>query len=140
MLTIMPLPSWAVAFRPEWVLLILLVWAFETPRQLGVGTAFLAGILLALVQESTLGLTALAMMLPIFFAYRLSQRAQQFPLWQLSGLVMLLLVLYALLSLWLNGLYGNPLLLKSAALSVASGTLVWPALYFFTCDLRARLS
>lgn len=140
MLTIMPLPHWATSFRPEWVLLALLVWAFETPQQVGVGIAFIAGILLALVQDSTLGLTALAMMVPLFFAYRLSQRARQFPLWQLSGLVFLLLSAYALLNLWLLGLSGEPVAIKNAALSVVSSAILWPFLFIFTCDLRTRLS
>jgi len=139
MLNIMPLPLWAENYRPEWVLLFLLVWAFETPHQLGVGTAFIAGILQSIVQDSTLGIASLAMMVPLFFAYRMSPRSAQFPLWQLAALVALLLALYELLSFWLTGFIGEPQSLRRLAASTLSGACIWPLLYFIARDLRARI-
>jgi len=46
MLAIMPMPDWAVEYRPDWVTLVLIYWAMELPSRIGVTMAWFAGLLL----------------------------------------------------------------------------------------------
>ncbi|MDP0919657.1 rod shape-determining protein MreD, partial [Klebsiella pneumoniae] len=42
----MPLPDLLVWARPEWVVLILIYWVMALPHRIGLGSAFLLGVLL----------------------------------------------------------------------------------------------
>ena len=44
MLTIMPLPDWAVELRPDWVTLVLIYWAIMIPTRFGVTVAWVFGL------------------------------------------------------------------------------------------------
>ena len=46
MLAIMPLPAWAVAWRPDWAAMILIYWCIAIPQRVGVTTGWLVGIFL----------------------------------------------------------------------------------------------
>ncbi len=46
MLTAVPLPDWAVSWRPDWVALVLAYWCLALPRRIGVLTAWFIGLLL----------------------------------------------------------------------------------------------
>ena len=50
MLTIMPLPEWAIEFRPDWVTLVLVYWAMALPARVGVTIAWFAGLMLDVSQ------------------------------------------------------------------------------------------
>ena len=51
MLMVVPLPDWALPFRPDWVALTLIYWAMMLPRTWIVGSAWLIGIVLDVSQE-----------------------------------------------------------------------------------------
>jgi len=36
MLAIMPLPDWAIVYRPDWVTLVLIYWSMTVPSRIGV--------------------------------------------------------------------------------------------------------
>lgn len=58
-LTILPLPSWAIWYRPDWVLLILVFWLLMIPHRLGIASAWLVGFLMDLLTGTEIGLHAL---------------------------------------------------------------------------------
>jgi len=125
----MPLPDLLVWARPEWVVLILIYWVMALPHRIGLGSAFLLGVLLDVVRGSVLGLSALSMTLIAFFVLILYKRLRMFPLWQQSLMVLVLVGINQLLFHWMQsitGTTGDSLLFLLPSLVSA---LVWPWLY-----------
>jgi len=117
LLTILPMPEWARPFRPQWVTLVLLYWAIALPHRVGVGSGFLAGILLDVLTGTLLGQHALGLSIVTFIAIQLHQRIRVFPFWQQSLGVLVMLVIEHLLALWVTG----------ATRGVAPGLIYWSA-------------
>ena len=103
LLTILPMPEWARPFRPQWVTLVMLYWAIALPHRVGVGSGFVAGIILDVLTGTLLGQHALGLSVVTFIAIQLHQRIRVFPFWQQSLGILVLLVIEHLLALWVTG-------------------------------------
>jgi rod shape-determining protein MreD len=103
LLMILPMPEWARPFRPHWVTLVLLYWAIALPHRVGVGSGFMAGIVLDVLTGTLLGQHALGLSVVTFIAIQLHQRIRVFPFWQQSLGILVLLVIEQLLALWVMG-------------------------------------
>ena len=103
LLTILPMPEWARPFRPQWVTLVMLYWAIALPHRVGVGSGFVAGIILDVLTGTLLGQHALGLSVVTFVAIQLHQRIRVFPFWQQSLGILILLVMEHLLALWVTG-------------------------------------
>jgi penicillin-binding protein 2 len=79
MLMVMPLPDWALAFRPDWVALILIYWAMMLPRTWSVGSAWIVGLVLDVAQGTILGQHALALCFIVFMTVRFHLLMRVFP-------------------------------------------------------------
>ena len=66
MASIMPMPLSVDAFRPDWVLVVLLYWCLALPTKVNVITAWVMGFLLDVLLGSVLGLHAAAMALSVY--------------------------------------------------------------------------
>jgi rod shape-determining protein MreD len=117
LLSILPMPEWARPFRPQWVTLVLLYWAIALPHRVGVGSGFVAGILLDVLTGTLLGQHALGLSIVTFIAIQLHQRIRVFPFWQQSLGILILLLIEHLLALWVTG----------ATRGVAPGLVYWAA-------------
>lgn len=125
-LAVFPLPSQYQWFRPEWTAMVIIYWAATSPGRVGVGVAWLSGLILDGVQGVTLGQNALGMAVIAYVANALHQRLRQFALVQRAGLVFVLVGLHLLLGYWLQSLVSEParnLYFLGAALTSA---LFWP--------------
>jgi rod shape-determining protein MreD len=103
LLAILPMPDWARPFRPQWVTLVMLYWAIALPHRVGVGSGFLAGIVLDVLTGTLLGQHALGLSVVVFIAIQLHQRIRVFPFWQQSLGILVLLTVEHLLALWVIG-------------------------------------
>lgn len=103
LLTILPMPDWARPFRPQWVTLVMVYWAIALPHRVGVGSGFVAGIVLDVLTGTLLGQHSLGLSVVLFIAIQLHQRIRVFPFWQQSLGVLVLLIVEHLLSLWVIG-------------------------------------
>lgn len=139
-LAIMPLPEWAAPFRPQWYTLVLIYWALALPERVGVGIAWLVGILVDVMTGTLLGQHALALSLITFVTIKTHQRVRLFPLWQQSVTVLLLLGLEKLLSLWVIGAVGQPAPPPSFWVTPLVGMLLWPWVFIILRDLRRRFA
>lgn len=126
MLTIVPLPEEVEAFRPEWVMLAVLYWASVYPQRVGVGVAWILGLLLDIVQGAVFGQHALGMIFVAYIVVRMHQRIRAYPLWQQLLSVLMLIVIYKLLLLWIFGVIGRSIDTMLYWSSVLSSLLLWP--------------
>lgn len=67
---------------PDWVALVLAFWCVREPLRVGLGTAFVAGLLMDVASGSVMGQHPLAYLLLAFAAAGLSRRILWFPLVQ----------------------------------------------------------
>ena len=131
MLTVVPLPDWLVAFRPDWLALTLIYWAMILPRTWSVGSAWLVGLVLDVTQGTLLGQHALALCFIAFVTVRLHLLMRVFPMSQLTATVFSLLALYQFILFWINGVAGISAPSIAYWGPVISGTLLWPVITLF---------
>jgi len=67
---------------PDWVALVLAFWCVREPLRVGMGTAFLLGLIMDVTQGAVMGQHALAYVLLAYLASGLSRRILWFPLFQ----------------------------------------------------------
>lgn len=132
----MPLPDFIGWARPEWVALILIYWVIALPQSVGVGTGFVAGIILDVIRGSVLGANALALVIVAYLASMLHRRMRLFPVWQQSLLVMVLTGTHQLVLHWVQvlvGYTGDSLLFLLPAIISA---LFWPVIFLLLRRIR----
>ncbi|GAB6041295.1 rod shape-determining protein MreD [Endothiovibrio diazotrophicus] len=137
-LTIVPLPEAVDPFRPEWATLVLIYWCLALPTRVGLGTAWMVGIMLDVLKGTLLGQHALGMTMVAFIVLKLHLRIRVHPLWQQAISVGLLLALNQLLVLWIHGMMGRPITDWLHWAPTASGALLWPLVFVALRRLRRR--
>lgn len=139
LLVMLPLPTAAEPFRPDWVSLIVLYWAFAIPQRFGLVPAWIAGLLLDVSQGALLGQHAFALVIITAVALNMHQRVRVSPVLQQAVFVMLLLLIKQTLVLWISGITDrapDDLWLYFASPLVAA--VLWPFLFVILRDLRRR--
>lgn len=136
-LAMVPLPDWAEAYRPEWVLLVLLYWVIALPHRVGVIFAWTLGFFLDILEGTLLGLNALGLALVAYIALNLYQRLRMFTPLQQSSTVVMLSGIHQLLLFWVQtatdtSTAPNLMFLVSA---LSSG-IVWPFVFVALRRLR----
>lgn len=138
MLTIAPLPETLRHIRPEWSALVLIYWCMALPQRIGVGFAWITGLLLDVLSGSLLGQHALSLTVVAYLTLNMHQRVRLFPLWQQAVVVWMLLNLHQLLLLWFDGITGQPAKGLSFWLPPISGMILWPAIFITLRKIRRR--
>ena len=138
MLTIMPLPGSADAFRPDWLALLVIFWTMQLPRTWSVGTAWIVGIILDVSQGTLLGQHALALCFVAFITVRIHLLMRVFPMPQLTVTVFPILAAYQFLLFWINGVAGVDAPAITYWAPVISGTLLWPFVMTLLSGMRYR--
>ncbi|MSP53022.1 MAG: rod shape-determining protein MreD [Gammaproteobacteria bacterium] len=137
-LTILPLPNWAVWARPLWVLIILIYWVLALDCRVGVGVAWVMGILLDILGGTLLGEHALAMAIVIYIVAKLQRQIRIAPLMQQTLLIFILSAIYLGIIYVCLGLTNR---LPSSLLywlPVFITALLWPWLFILLRDCRRR--
>jgi rod shape-determining protein MreD len=91
------LPTFWLPGVPDWLALVVCFWSVREFRRVGMGWAFLLGLLMDVADASLMGQHALAYVLLAYGASSLSRRVLWFPLWQQSLQVLPLLLLVPLI-------------------------------------------
>lgn len=138
LLVTIPGPQWAEQFRPDWVSLVLIYWCLATPHRVGIGSGWVAGLLLDVLYGSVLGAQALAKTLLAFIVLRIHLRVRIFPMWQQAGVVWLLLMVNQLVVVWIKGAVGDAPIEFSFWTSTVIGAAIWPWVFVLLRDLRRR--
>lgn len=137
LLAIVPFPEWAMSYRPEWVPLVLIYWVMALPYRIGIGSAWVVGLILDILEGSILGLNALSLVALAYITLSLHKRLRMFSTFQQSGLIIALIGLNLMICHWLqlatSQTVSSNLLFLSAAITSA---FMWPFLFSILRQLR----
>ena len=137
-LTALPLPEWATAWRPAWVACVLIYWCMAMPERVGLFAGWFCGLLLDVQQGTLLGLNALGLVLVAYLAIRFHQRMRLFPLARQAVQVGVYLLLYEAVVLLGNLALGLPAGGWRYWMPAVTSMLIWPWLFIILRDLRLK--
>src|SRR5690349_11353732 len=106
-LSLLPLPDWAIWGRPAWVLLVLMYWTIIAPYRINVGLAWSTGLLVDLLNGTILGEHALAFTLVTYFILRMHIRLRMYPLLQQSLSILFFVFIYQFIIYCIQGFIGQ---------------------------------
>ncbi|HEV2613661.1 MAG TPA: rod shape-determining protein MreD [Gammaproteobacteria bacterium] len=138
LLMILPLPHWAMAFRPAWLLLIMIYWSIALPHRVGILTAWSSGLVLDILQGTLLGENALAFALIVYISLKMHRQFRLFSLLMQSVSLFFLLLLNQLLLFWLQGLQGQTVSVKWFLGPPLVSACLWPWIFFVLTDCLRR--
>ena len=137
LLAIVPFPEWAMNYRPEWVPMVMIYWAIALPYRVGIGSAWVAGLVPDVLEGSTLGVNALALVVIAYVALSLHLRMRMFSSLQQSGLVLALVGLNLILCNWLQIVTGQSVTSNLMFLMGAvTSAVIWPSLFQLLRQVR----
>lgn len=140
MLMILPLPTWAIWLRPEWVLLVLVYWALKMPEGVSIGVAWLIGLFVDALQGTLLGEHALAFSVIAYFIVKFNKPIRLASMRGQMIILFLLVLLYQIILFWIQGLIGQ---LPNALfywLSSLSSVIIWPGIYWLLNSWQQKLT
>jgi rod shape-determining protein MreD len=123
---LLPLSGIALAFRPDFLALVLLYWCIREPRYVGVGVAWCVGLVMDVGDATLFGQHALAYAFLAYAAEYFRRRVLRFSLWQQAAQVAVLLGLCATLVLVVRAVGGAPVPRWTYAMPSIVGALMWP--------------
>lgn len=135
-LMMMPMPEWAEAARPQWLIMVVIYWCIALPDRVGVIIAWIMGLVLDVATGSLLGQNALAFGIVAFLAIKLHLRIRLFPVWQQALSILILIALYQIIILWVKGFTGQSAqswVYWSASLT---SMLLWPFVFTLLRGVR----
>lgn len=125
---LLPWHGIALMLRPDLLALTLLFWAIREPRRLGIGTAWLMGLMIDVADGVLFGQNALAYSLTVFLAIVLHRRILMFNPWQQTFYAFLLLFLLQGMTSLIRLAAGAPFNGLGYFAASVSGALMWPLL------------
>ena len=124
-------------YRPEWVPMVLIYWVMALPYRIGIGSAWVIGMFLDILEGSVLGLNAIALVIVAYVTLSLHLRLRMYSSLQQACLVLALVGLNLMLCHWLQIISGQTvssnLLFLLAALTSA---VIWPSLFQLLRQVR----
>lgn len=137
---ILPLPEAVQGARPYLLAMLLAYWLMEAPLSIGLGTAFVVGLLADLISSSLLGEQALRLVIMAFLVQHFRARLRFFPLWQQALAIGLWLLNDRLIVALIHLIAGAPQAGWASWLSPFLGMVLWPWLFVLIdlARLRAR--
>lgn len=108
--------------------LVILYWCILEPRYVGVGVAWVLGLVMDVADATVLGQHALAYSVLAYGAEYFRRRVLRFPLWQQAAQVAILLLVCAALVLLVRIVGGAALPRWTYVLPSLVGALLWPLL------------
>jgi len=121
-----PASGITLVVRPDFLALVILYWCIQEPRYMGVGIAWMFGLVMDVADATVFGQHALAYAVLAYGAEYFRRRVLRFPLWQQAVQVAALMVLCALIVLLVRFVGGAPLPTWQYLVPPLVGALLWP--------------
>ncbi|MCZ6663848.1 MAG: rod shape-determining protein MreD [Gammaproteobacteria bacterium] len=138
MLTAIPLPEWALPWRPAWIAMVLFYWCMALPERVGVLIGWSIGLVLDVMHGSILGQHAFGLAFVAYITVQYHQRIRVFPLTQQALFVASTIFLYLVMMLWIYNLLGSVSYGPKYLFATLTTALLWPWLFIVLRDVRRR--
>jgi len=138
--SIMPLPLSVDAFRPDWVLIVLIYWCMALPSRVNIITAWVMGFLLDILLGSILGVHAAAMAISVYIVADNFQKIRNFSIWQQALITGVLAALYHLVVFWLQRFLIDVTFISSYLYPVITTIVLWPWVFYLLRKVRRHFS
>lgn len=136
LLGLLPLAPTLQPLRPFWLALVVAYWTIEDPDNIGLGFAFLVGLLADLAFGSLLGEQALRLVVMSFILQRFRARLRFFPLSQQALAIGGLLLNDRIVTAAIHIVFDLPVAPPLSWLSPLLGMLLWPLIFLLIDGLR----
>jgi rod shape-determining protein MreD len=134
----LPWAGWALALRPDFVLVAVLYWALHQPNRVGFGVAFFFGLLADFQDGAVFGQYAIAYVIGIYMVQFLRLRLLQFDPLRQSAQMFPILLAVQLLVLLVGWLAVNPPANLMLLLPVFGSTVLWFGVAAILCVWHGR--
>jgi rod shape-determining protein MreD len=131
LLMLAPLPGWASAIRPGFLVLVVIYWSTMAPYSGGITLAFLSGIALDAAQGGLIGQHAFALSLIAFLAIRFHLLMRAKPLFEQSFIVLATVFVYELCLAAIDGWTDHGTFGAARWIYPATSALIWPIIVGF---------
>ena len=138
MLTAIPLPDWAVAWRPAWVALVMGYWCLALPQRVGVFVGWCIGLLLDVLHGSLLGQHALGLATVAFVITTYHQQIRVYPLFRQALVMGSIVFTYSVLMLLIYNFLGSKQYGSDYLLAALTSALLWPWIFVVLRDFRRK--
>ncbi len=139
-LQIVPLPSQADVYRPDWVLVVLAYWSMALPHRVNVGVAFLTGVAMDVLVGTTLGIHSLGLSLSVYILAANYQRLRNYSVWQQAIIIGLMSSLYHLMTFWVQHLLTDIYFQVDYLWPVLTSMVLWPWVFWLLRRTRRQFS
>ena len=136
LLGLVPLPPTLQPMRPYWLALVLAYWVLEEPQKIGLGMAFMLGLIADLAFGGLLGEQAMRLVILTFILDRFRPRMRFFPLSQQAVAIGVLLLNDRVVSLVIHLVLGAVQLPWTYWVAPLLGLVLWAPLYLVLDALR----
>ena len=134
-LSILPMPTWSVWFRPEWLLLLVFFWIIVFPKRFSLLGVWLIGLLTDILLGTLLGVHALAMVFVSYFMFKFYRQIRAFPYWQQALVIAVLTIVYETTIVIVQSVQGHATHWYFYLPSLLS-FLLWPWIYVMLYELH----
>lgn len=138
MLTAIPVPEWALPWRPAWIAMVLVYWCIALPQRIGVISGWIIGLTLDVMHGSILGQHAFGLAFVAYIALQYHQRVRVYPVMQQTAFVGLLVFVYLFVMWQIYDLLGSVKYGPSYLLGSVTTAILWPWMYVVLRDIRRR--
>ncbi len=125
---LLPLQETLTNLAPDFVALLLIYWALNQPRRIGVGIGFLLGILMDVSDGTVLGQHALAYSVITFLTLWRNRQMAVSPFWQQAIVVFGLLLFSQIIMFLVRSIMGAPFVGWSYFVGPLIAALLWTPL------------
>ena len=135
-LGLLPLPPSWQPLRPYWLALVLAYWVIEAPERVGLGFAFVVGLVADLSFGGLLGEQAMRLVVMAFILERFRARLRFFPMPQQSLAIRALLLNDRIVTAAIHTTHGMPTLPSMIWAAPLAGMLLWAPAFLLLDTLR----
>jgi rod shape-determining protein MreD len=115
--------------RPQWLFLVVIYWLLTRPEVMGIGGAWIAGLMMDILSGGLLGKYALGTLVVAYLARSLRYRLRIYPIWQQSVAILLMVGIGNIALFLIEWLTGHPPTTALYWLPILSSVAVWPWFY-----------